>query len=305
MKARCDFCFRSCVIEEGNYGWCRVRKNENGKIISPYYGIIPAIAVDPVEKKPLYHFLPGTSTLSFGASGCNLSCDFCQNWELSQEVRKGSRINPDEAIQYALENDIPSISFTYSEPLVWQDYMLSLAAKAKDAGLRTIMVSNGSFSSDSLKRIIPYIDAYNIDVKGDGDFYKTICHGLLDPVLDAVGEIARQGKHIEITTMVIEGIHTPEMIREIEKEIYERGVQVWHLSRFFPQYKMNNRKPTSELYLARIIEVARESKIPYIYPGNSYLKAENSCPCCGKVLGIPPRSGECPHCGERIYGVWF
>ena len=302
MRASCDFCFRKCSIEEGEYGQCHVRKNSGGKIVSPHYGEIPAIALDPVEKKPLYHFLPGTKTLSLGASGCNLFCDFCQNWTLSQRISRGEHISAEKAVSYAIRNRIPSISFTYSEPLVWQDFMISTASMAREKGLRTVMVSNGSFSDEALKRILPVIDAFNIDVKGDDDFYRKICHGSLAPVLNGLEGIA--GKHVEVTTMIIEGIHTPSMIEKIGKELYQRGISVWHLSRFYPNYKMNNRKPTSELYLAKIIKIAKTSGVPFIYPGNSFLKADNHCPHCMKPIYTPPLSGECPNCGERIYGVW-
>lgn len=307
MKALCDFCFRHCLIEEEGYGWCRMRKNNEGEIESVDYASIPAIAIDPIEKKPLYHFLPGTKTLSFGASGCNLSCDFCQNWRLSQQHERGVHIDEDNAVGFALSNSIPSISFTYSEPLVWQDFMISVAREAKACGLRTIMVSNGSFSSEALNRILPEIDAFNIDLKGDNEFYRAICHGMIDPVLSAIEEIVKSGKHLEVTTMVIESMHSGEMIRNIGRMLAEREVSVWHLTRFFPQYKMNNLKPTSELYISKIIKIAQESGIPYIYPGNSILNADTCCPGCKKKLRHPGQTiseGICPYCGEKIYGVW-
>ena len=285
-----------------------MRENRNGRVVSVAYGHIPAIAIDPVEKKPLYHFMPGSKTLSFGASGCNLSCAFCQNWQLSQIHEEGEYLNPDDAVRYALNHAIPSISFTYSEPLVWQDYMMEIAAAAKEHGIRTIMVSNGSFSDKALERIIPLIDAYNIDLKGDEDFYRDICKGEMEPVVNAIRKIAENGKHIEITTMLIENIHTGKMIREIGRILKEESISVWHLTRFFPQYKMNYLPPTSELFLSDMISIARDSGIPYIYPGNSVLKAQTICPGCGRVIRTHPgeiiRGGECPYCGKRIYGVW-
>ena len=308
MKATCDFCFRECTIEEGGKGWCGMRECRNGTIISSRYSEIPAIAIDPVEKKPLYHFLPGTQTLSFGASGCNLNCLFCQNWQLSQEHENGDRIPEHLPAIYASEHAIPSISYTYSEPLVWQDWMLRSAEKAREMGIKTIMVSNGSFSDNALKRILPLIDAFNIDMKGDAVFYRDICHGQLKPVLKAIDEIQKNGKHIEVTTMLIEGTHTEKNIRLLGNELKDRNIQVWHLSRFYPQYKMINKNPTSELFLHRMIDIANESEIPYIYPGNSVLKADTRCPECGKVLrerpGEPIDGGICKYCGHRIYGLW-
>ncbi len=308
MKISCDFCFRHCVIQDGELGWCRERKNVSGKLTSVNYAHFPAIAADPVEKKPLYHFLPGTLTLSIGAAGCNLSCDFCQNWELSQEKPRGEHIESDELISFALQNKYPSISFTYSEPLVWQDYIAETALKAKKHGIKTIMVSNGSFSSEALERLVPLIDAYNIDLKGDSEFYQSVCHGKIDPVLNTISYISGKEKHIEITTMIIEGVHSPSMIEKLGTSLRMAGISVWHLTRFFPHYKMLDRKPTSELFLSEIIKIAKNSGIPYIYPGNSSLSSPTICPRCKQIIrkgpGTTIKDGKCPHCGESIYGLW-
>ena len=308
MKMTCDFCFRRCSIPEGEHGWCRMRKCEGGRIVSEHYGEIPAIALDPVEKKPLYHFLPGTMTLSFGASGCNLSCRFCQNWQLSQKHEKGGSVDPCDAAAYAVLNGIPSVSFTYSEPLVWQDWMMETARNAAEEGIRTIMVTNGEASPEAIERLVPLISAFNIDLKGDDGFYRSICSGRIAPVLDMIGSVISHGKHAEITTMVIESIHTSRMISEMGKLLRNLGVSVWHLTRFFPQYKMNNIPPTSELYLARMLDAAKESGIPFIYPGNSTFRARTKCPSCGHILreapGKPVGDGFCPRCGTPIYGVW-
>ena len=272
MKNECDFCFRRCSIPDGKTGWCGMRKNEGGKIISPEYGHIPAIAVDPIEKKPLYHFLPGTETLSLGASGCCLRCDFCQNWTLSIEHEKGKFLDPGDAAAYARLEGYPSISFTYSEPLVWQDYVAETAKEAHKLGIKTVMVTNGEFSESALERLLPLIDAYNVDLKGGEDFYRSICHGEMKPVLDAIERISEYGSHIEVTTMLIEGIHTAEMVEKLGELLKARGIRVWHLSRFFPRYMMEDREPTSESFLLKMIETAMKSGIPYIYPGNSSLK---------------------------------
>lgn len=308
MKATCDFCFRECTIEEGKTGWCHARKCKDGKLTSLAYSAMPAIAIDPIEKKPLYHFLPGSVTLSFGASGCNFNCDFCQNWQLSQRHENGEKVSISTPSLYAKSHNIPSISYTYSEPLVWQDWMIESAENATELGIKNVMVSNGSFSKSALERTLPWLDAFNIDLKGDETFYRNICHGEMKPVINAIETIAERGKHIEVTTMLIEGIHDEAMIEFLGKELNARDIKVWHLSRFYPQYKMNNLKPTSELYLNKMIQIAKESNIPYIYAGNSVLKNETRCPSCGKVIRERPgeiiQDGRCKYCGNAIYGVW-
>lgn len=302
MKANCDFCFRRCSIEEGKTGWCRVRENDSGTIVSR--NCISAIALDPIEKKPLYHFLPGTKTLSFGASGCSLSCDFCQNWELSQQHEKGSNQDIMSLIDEASAYSIPSVSFTYSEPLVWQDEILELSPHIKAHGMKTVMVTSGTFSESSLLRLVPLIDAYNIDLKGDEDFYRTICHGSITPVIDSIGYLVSEGKHVEVTTLLIEGIHDAKMLLNIARMLHDAGVSVWHITRFFPAYKMSDRKATSESFLKAMISELHGGGIPYIYPGNSMLEDETRCPRCNTLINRYRTKGICPECGCRIYGVW-
>ncbi len=282
-----------------------MRMNRDGSIISPHYGEIAAIALDPVEKKPLYHFLPGTKTLSIAESGCNFSCDFCQNWELSQRYQKGKKVKAEEIVSYAKENGIPSISYTYTEPLVWQDYMSAVAEKAKENGIRNVMVSNGSFSGKALMRLLPLIDAYNIDLKGDEQFYKRVVHGSSYAVRNAMKEIVKYGSHIEITTLVIEQMHTCGMISDLARFLDDAGISVWHLTRYFPSYRMKNALPTSEEYLGRIYSAIRESfSIPYIYRGNSVFSDETFCPSCHSAIRRSMLSSACPYCGRHIYGIF-
>lgn len=298
----CDFCFRKCRIEEGRYGLCESRCVRNGHLISPFYSQLCAIAVDPVEKKPLYHFMPGTKTLSIAEEGCNFFCSFCQNYEIARYHKKREEVSPSSLIEYALENGIPSISYTYSEPLVWQDYMLSVAKKARKAGILNIMVTNGSFSENALERILPFIDAYNIDLKGDEKFYNEIVKASSVPVRRAIEEIVRYNSHLEVTTMVIEGIHTKDMIRELGVFLYNAGVKVWHLSRFFPHYLMTDRKETSEEYLEEVYQTARESGVPFIYKGNTRYPNKTVCPICGEMIERIRSKGICSRCKTPIYG---
>lgn len=300
---RCDFCFRRCDIKEGKAGFCGQRTASKGHVSSLNENMLCAVSIDPVEKKPLYHFLPNSMTFSVAKTGCSFDCDFCQNWQIAREW-KGVRqvcVLPEDAAAQALSAGCPSISFTYTEPLVWQDYMLETAGKAAAAGLRTIMVSNGAFSSYSAQRVIPEIDAFNIDLKGDEYFYRKYCHGEYGPVIDGIREIVRCGRHLEVTTMVIEDIHTKEMIASLGRVLADAGVRVWHLTRFFPQRRMRDRKASSEAFLASLYEEARQSGISHVYRGNSSAADETVCPVCGKISG---RRAVCPHCSSAAYGVF-
>jgi pyruvate formate lyase activating enzyme len=316
MKVRCDFCWRYCTLDEGQKGVCAVRQVIDGTLISLNYGQVVAVGIDPVEKKPLYHFYPHHKTLSFALFGCNYSCSYCQNYSISQKEyypqREGVLMQPAQLVDEAIKHRCPSISFTYSEPLVWQDYLLEVAHLAKDAGLMTIMISNGSFSTEALDRILPAIDAFNIDLKGDEHFYRSLCSARIEPVLDALEAITGFGAHLEVTTMVMEGYHTKAVIEYLSSLLVERGVSVWHLSRYFPHYHRRE-QPTSERYLASAITQARKSGIAHIYAGNSTLESSTICPSCGAELvhrdryttgptDAIDRDGRCIHCGTTIYG---
>lgn len=316
----CNFCFRHCNIEERQSGFCRNRKVIDNKIVSIGYGYIEAMAIDPIEKKPLYHFLPGTKTLSVAEAGCNFRCDFCQNWQLSQREKGNSSVyvTPKKLVDLAIKYKTPSISFTYSEPIVWQDYVLEASAIAKQNGIKTIMVTNGSFSKESREALAPLIDAFNIDLKGNAEYYRTICKGELAPVLKGIEYMIKQNCHVEVTTLIIQGIHTEEIILKMGKLLKDCGVQVWHLTRFFPNYKMSENKPTSEKFLSEMFEIAKKSKIPYIYRGNTLAKDQTVCVNCKKVFISSHEgslvalkdckknieNGKCIHCGASIYGVF-
>lgn len=324
IQARCDFCYHRCTIPEGRAGLCGVRICSGGKIITRGYGRLVACAVDPVEKKPLYHFLPGSTSLSVAMAGCNYICGFCQNYAISQreftmaDAESRPFIEPGRLVEMAKLQSCASISFTYSEPTAWQDYMCATALRAHEKDVRTVMVTNGSWSAEARERLFPVIDAFNIDVKGDEDYYRTVCGGSLVPVMENVRATVRHGAHLEVTTMVVEGIHTPAFIREIGMELKDAGVNVWHISRFFPQYRMSGRPPTSEGFLAAILSLAEESGIPYVYAGNSRRQDATVCPKCGSLLmsghgygGEAGRScvktivhGRCITCGEKIYGIF-
>lgn len=317
---RCGFCWRGCDLAEGRTGPCGDRVCRDGTVRSVRYGELVSVAVDPIEKKPLYHFLPGSLSLSVAEPGCNYRCAFCQNYEISQPSYHPAtrRCEPSELVRLARRYGCASISYTYSEPSVWQDFLLDTARAAHEAGLRNVMVSNGSFGASCRASLFEAVDAFNIDLKGDEEFYRTVCGADLEPVLDNLRAITRSGRHLEVTTMVIEGIHTEAMVRELGKRLAAIGVQVWHLSRFFPRYRMQDRPATSEAFLEAMIGVARESGIPYIYAGNSTLGDATVCPGChrtlmaghayggdqGREAALHIPGGRCAFCGEAVYGVF-
>ncbi len=313
---RCDFCYRYCMIEEGGQGFCTVRENHGGTLVTNGYASVVAMGVDPVEKKPLYHFYPGTKTFSLALFGCNLRCTFCQNYQISQpEYKQLVQRRPlpaREAVELALKEGCPSISFTYSEPLVWQDYLMEVSLLAREAGLKTIMVTNGTFSKEALDRLEPIIDAFNIDVKGSDAFYRNYTGGRLKPVLDGIQRIAQGPSHLEVTTMVMEKVHTIEEICMIAAELKKRSVQVWHLSRYFPRYREHTPQ-TSEAYLQQVWEAVQDKGIPFVYRGNSDADQTTYCPHCHRALAVgwdkgdahatkAFQNGHCTVCNTEIYG---
>ncbi len=314
----CDFCAHTCRLAPGQRGRCGVRENRNGAVVTLHYGRLCALALDPVEKKPLYHFLPGTLTLSLALHGCNFSCPFCQNYSISQkeffEPTAGDVVGPEEVVRIARERRIPSISFTYSEPTVWQDYLLATAHLARAAGIRTIMVTNGYFSKPALERLAPAVDAFNIDLKGSDHFYRTYCGARQEPVLDAIEHLAARPETVlEVTTLVIEETHSDEEILALGAALVSRGVKVWHLSAYHPAYRLSNR-PTDPERLASLFErIRRELPLPHIYLGNvgGDRGHDTVCTACGGRL-ITRRGfsaslhafdhGRCRACGAPLYG---
>lgn len=314
----CNFCYRHCNIKEGEFGFCGTRQVKNNKLVSPNYGLLEAIAIDPIEKKPLYHFLPGSKTLSVAEVGCNFKCSFCQNWQLSQKKESSNTqfISPQKLVDLALEYKVPSISFTYSEPIVWQDYVIDTAKIAKKHNLKTIMVTNGSFSKEARETLSPIIDAFNIDLKGDSNYYNKVCVGKIEPVLDGIKYLIDSKNHVEVTTLLIEGIHTRKIINTLAKTLKTYGVKVWHLSRFFPNYKMNDYKATSENFLLDMINIAKNNRIDFVYGGNSTNASPTICPNCKEILipnhlnsnyienNLKIENGKCKFCGTKIYGLF-
>ncbi|MCX5668003.1 MAG: AmmeMemoRadiSam system radical SAM enzyme [Candidatus Omnitrophica bacterium] len=269
-KVRCRLCPYECNISDGMRGACGVRQNIDGVLYSLVYGKTTGLALDPIEKKPLYHYHPGEFILSLGTRGCNLHCDFCQNWHTSQEVDGPmEKITSEEVVRRAKELGSFGIAYTYNEPFIWYEFVLDTAKLAKQNGLDNVLVTNGFVNTEPLKEMLPYIDAMNIDLKSfDEDFYVKVCKGRLKPVLDVI-KISAKACHVELTNLIIPTLNDSEgSIRKIVDWICGNlGPDVpLHLSRYFPCYKMAL-PPTPVETLKRAERIAKE-KLKYVYVGN-------------------------------------
>ncbi len=274
-KVQCKLCPLNCKINDGKTGICLVRKNINGELFSENYGKVCSIAFDPIEKKPLYHFYPGSIILSIGSVGCNLKCKFCQNWEISQTSVKNYPYLKDysltEILNIALENkQNTGIAYTYNEPTVWYEFMLDIAKQAKKNKLKNVIVTNGFINKEPLKEIINYMDAFSVDLKAfTEEFYQKYTSSKLEPVKETIKFIKGSGKHLELTNLVITDLNDNEqtfskMIDWIAGEIGKNTV--FHISRYYPTYKMNN-PATSKSTLLKLYEIAKK-KLNYVYLGN-------------------------------------
>lgn len=279
-KVKCGLCNHRCVIDDGKRGICGVRENKNGKLYSLVYGRIIAEHVDPIEKKPLYHFMPGSFSLSFAAIGCNFRCLHCQNSDISQFSKKqttsvaelGKTKSPKEIIKDATNNNCPTISYTYTEPTVFLEFALDCMKLAKKKKLKNIWVSNGYMTKEALELIIPYLDAINVDLKSfSEDFYRDICGAKLKPVIDNLVNIRKRGVHLEITTLIIPDKNdSEEELTQIAEFIKNKlGSEVpWHVSRFFPHHEFMNLMPTPVEKVIQAVEIGKGVGLKYVYAGN-------------------------------------
>jgi len=275
-KVKCRMCNHNCTILNGKRGICGVRENKDGKLYSLVYGKIIAENIDPIEKKPLYHFLPGTFSLSIATIGCNFRCLHCQNSEISQAPTSksvgGKTKTPEQIIQDALDNNCPSISYTYTEPTVFVEFALDCMKLAHENGLKNIWVSNGYMTKECLDLISPYLDATNIDLKAFSEkFYNEVCGAKLQPVLENLIDIKKRGIWLEIATLIIPDKNDSEQeLREIAEFIKkELGVEVpWHVSRFFPHYKMMDVPATPIEKIYQAVEIGKRAGLKRVYAGN-------------------------------------
>ncbi|MEW6726428.1 AmmeMemoRadiSam system radical SAM enzyme [Desulforudis sp. 1088] len=313
-KVSCLLCPNRCVIAPGKTGVCRVRRNVDGKLVAANYGMVTSFAMDPIEKKPLYQFYPGHWILSVGTMGCNLHCRFCQNWEIAHGEPHGTQVSPEQIVEVAAEErsrHCVGVAFTYSEPSVWYEFVYDTAVLSREAGLKNVLVTNGYLEAEPLDKLLPYVDAMNIDVKAfTDDYYRKVCAGFLQPVKRTV-ETAAKRCHVELTTLLVTGLNdSPEEVEELVSWIASVDPDIpLHFSRYFPNYRMDL-PPTPEKTMRRAWEIAR-SKLNYVYIGNMRDGKANDtyCPNCKEtvikregylVTDVNLKGGECAFCGYAL-----
>jgi pyruvate formate lyase activating enzyme len=315
-RVRCGLCPQSCVIPEGGHGICLGRVNRGGELQADSFGRCISIAMDPVEKKPLYHVCPGREILSVAPNGCNLRCDFCQNWTIAHEPARTSPLPPSELVRIATDAGSFGIAYTYTEPLVWFEYLLEAGALAREKGLMNVLVTNGVVNEAPLKELLPLVGAMNVDLKSmREEFYREYCHA---DGLDAVKRtirLAAEACHVEITNLVIPGLNDSEdEMRALVRFIADVDVRIpLHFTRYFPQHKMT--LPATPLStLGRAVDIAGE-KLYYVYLGNvgHEERADTRCPVCDNLLvrrtgyaaALVGLAGHnCARCGRAADIVW-
>lgn len=315
-SCECRLCAHRCRIAPGGRGLCMVRANRDGRLYSLTYGMLIAANTDPIEKKPLYHFLPGTSTFSIATPGCNFQCDFCQNWRISQMPREegidGEFTPPENVVRFAKHERCPSISYTYTEPTIYFEYAFDCARMAKAEGIRNIFVTNGYQTPDTIDKMAGLIDAANVDLKAfTEEFYRERCRARLAPVCEAIKLMHQAGIHVEVTTLLIPGYNddADELARLAEFLAGVSPDMPWHVSRYHPDYRFDDAPVTPAQTLYRAVEAGRKAGLRHVYAGNLHGDdLENTyCARCRKLL--IRRSGfsaqiegldgaKCRHCGH-------
>ena len=318
-KIICLLCRHYCHLKEGQIGFCGVNKNSNGELENLVYGHPVALNIDPIEKKPLYHFLPNTTALSFGTVGCNFKCPFCQNWSISQEkhINKEIQVSPEQMVELAIKHDSKTIAYTYNEPTIFYPYAKDVGVIAKQKGIKNVFVSNGFETPEIIEDMKSWLDGANIDLKSwDDKYYKKILKGGLEEVKETLRLMVKSGIWVEVTTLLIEGDNDSnkdleEMATFIADEL---GRYVpWHLSAFHPDYKVLDKQRTSIETLQRAYNIAKKAGLYYVYLGNVTIDADTYCPECQTLLidrkgyNINKNNlinGHCPKCKREIEGVW-
>jgi pyruvate formate lyase activating enzyme len=322
QKVHCFLCAHECKIAESKFGVCGVRQNIQGILNTMTYADLIAANIDPIEKKPLHHFLPGSRSYSIAAIGCNFKCDFCQNWQISQtsaqegNLHSGQEVLPAKVVQEAVINKCRSISYTYTEPTIFFEYAFDTARLAAQAGLYNVFVTNGYMTGKALDTIRPYLNAANVDLKSfSDDFYRKNCKARLQPVLDSISAMKSLDVWIEVTTLVIPGENdSNDELRHIAEFLAGVDCMIpWHISRFHPDYEFADHKVTPLETMHRAKMIGEQAGLNYIYLGNIMEGANTFCHKCQRqvierrYMGVNDnllKDGHCPHCGAEIAGIW-
>jgi len=318
----CHLCAHECHLMNEKLGLCHVRKNIDGDLVSLNSDRVVAMNMDPIEKKPLYHFLPGSRSFSIAAMGCNFSCRFCQNHSISMIQTEndihGDIITPEQLVAIALRNRAQSISYTYTEPTVFFELVLETAKLAHNAGLKNVLVSNGYMTRQALTLLGPFLDAANIDLKSfNDDFYKKYCSARLKPVLETISALKAMGVWVEVTTLLIPGLNDDRVeISRLIGFLHALDVYIpWHISRFFPQYQLLDIPPTEANSIYKFLQMGADKGLKFLYGGNLLDKqwSNTHCPQCHETLiertgyhieNIGLQAGKCRFCGAGVPGVW-
>ena len=311
-KVKCRLCPHNCTIGEGKFGICKARTAQGSKLYTTIYGEVSAIAMDPIEKKPLYHFFPGSSILSIGTVGCSFKCQFCQNYHISQNLNYPTDFySPEEIAELALNKGSIGVAYTYSEPLIWYEYVYDASIETRKRGLKNVFVTNGYINQEPLSELLKYADAFNIDLKSfNKDFYRKVIGGKLEPVLETIEEVSRHPEiDLEVTTLVIPGYNDSDKeMDEITDFLASLNKDIpYHLSAYYPAYKFKA-PPTPVETLERLKEIA-ERKLNYVYLGNVAGPTNTYCTECGALLIerhgyytriVDLKGDRCGNCGAKI-----
>ena len=311
-KVKCNLCPHYCIIKEDNCGFCLNRKNIKGKLYSLNYGVVSSVNIDPIEKKPLYHFYPGEKIFSIGTFGCSLNCQFCQNYTISRTKAskdKYGQVTPQKIIDLA-KTYSKLIAYTYNEPYIWYEFLIETAELARKEELKNVLVTNGYYNKEPWEKLAPLIDAMNIDLKGSNEFYRRICSGSFKPVLETIESAFNKGIHIEITYLLVTDENEDvDDFKKIIKEISNISRLIpFHISRYFPSYHFNN--PPTEINKLKEFFYIASKELESVYLGNVTENNDTICPKCGKLLierkGYDVKildnfKGQCS-CGYRFYG---
>jgi pyruvate formate lyase activating enzyme len=320
---RCHLCAHDCIIHDGQRGICAVRENRSGTLYSLVYGKVVSMNVDPIEKKPLFHFLPGSTSMSIATVGCNFRCKHCQNYEISQYPRErkfpipGKDVAAADIVDAALLNNCKSISYTYTEPTIFFELAYDCARIAHEKGIRNVFVSNGYTGPEAARLIAPYLDADNIDLKGSDKFYREICGARLEPVKETIRLMKSLGVWVEVTTLIIPELNDSEQdLTDIAEFIYSVDPAIpWHVSQFYPTYRLLDKPRTPVEKLGQAVQIGRKAGLKYVYEGNVPGEGgENTyCPACNdtvierfgyRIVKNTIKGTTCSNCGTEIEGIW-